>query len=80
MISIYNEIQDIKNGEIDKTNNILKNAPHSEKVLTDDNWKYDYTRKQAGYPLKNSIENKLHIPVSRIDDAYGDRNLICKCE
>ncbi len=79
MISIYNEIQDIKSGKVDKEDNVLKNSPHSERVLTANEWNHAYSREKAGYPLKESIENKLHIPVSRIDDAFGDRNLICSC-
>ncbi len=79
MISIYNEIEDIKSGKVDKEDNALKNSPHSERVLTANEWNHSYSREQAGYPLKEAIENKLHIPVSRIDDAYGDRNLFCTC-
>ncbi len=80
MISIYNEIQDIKDGKADKTDNVLKNAPHSEQVLISDNWEYSYSREKAAYPLPRIKENKFQIPVGRVDDAYGDRNLMCTCE
>ena len=79
MISIYNEIQDIKTGKSDKIDNPLKNAPHSEKELTKGEWNHSYSRAKAGYPLDYIVENKFQIPVSRIDDAFGDRNLMCTC-
>jgi len=79
MISIYNEIQDIKNGKSDKQDNPLKNAPHSEQLLIANNWKHNYTREQAAFPLDHIRLNKFQIPVGRIDDAYGDRNLFCTC-
>jgi len=80
MISIYNEIQDVKNGTADKTDNVLKNAPHSEQSLISDNWNHAYSREQAAYPLAHLRENKFHIPAGRIDDAYGDRHLMCTCD
>ena len=79
MISIYNEIQDIKGGKIDKLDNPLKNAPHSEQSLIADNWEHNYSREQASFPLEHIRNNKFQIPVGRIDDAYGDRNLFCTC-
>ncbi len=79
MISIYNEIQEIKDGKADKLNNVLKNAPHSEKVLTASEWKYPYSREKAGFPMPYLYENKFQLPVARLDDAYGDRNLMCTC-
>ncbi len=80
MISIYNEIQDIKTGKADKQDNVLKNAPHSEQSLIADNWEHNYSREQAAFPLPFIRENKFQIPVGRIDDAYGDRHLMCTCE
>ena len=79
MISIYNEIQDIKTGKADKTDNTLKNAPHSEQVLISDNWEHAYSREHAAFPIPHIRENKFQIPVSRIDDAFGDRHLMCTC-
>ncbi len=79
MISIYNEIQEIKEGKADKANNVLKNAPHSEQSLIADKWEHPYSREKAAYPLDFIRENKFQIPVGRIDDAFGDRNLMCTC-
>ncbi len=80
MKSIYNEIQDIISGKADKQDNLLKNAPHSEQVLISDNWEHKYSREDAAYPLQHIRANKFQIPVNRIDDAYGDRNLMCTCD
>ena len=79
MISIHNEIMDIKNGVADKEDNVLKNAPHSEREIVTDEWKHKYSKTKAAYPLEWIRENKFWIPVSRIDDAFGDRNLFCSC-
>ena len=80
MKSIHREIQDIKSGKADKQDNLLKNAPHSEQVLISDKWEHGYTREEAAYPLPHIRANKFQIPVNRIDDAYGDRNLFCTCD
>ncbi len=80
MISIYNEIQDVKNGKCDKLDNMLKNAPHCEQALISDRWEHKYTREVAAYALPHIRANKFQIPVGRIDDAYGDRNLFCTCD
>jgi glycine dehydrogenase len=79
MKSIYNEIQAIKSGKADKINNVLKNAPHCEQALISDKWDHPYTREEAAFPLVELRENKFQIPVGRIDDAFGDRNLVCTC-
>lgn len=80
MISIYNEIEDIRSGNADKQNNVLKNSPHTAKVLISDEWHNEYSREKAAYPLIWVAENKFFPAVSRIDDAYGDRNLVCTCD
>ncbi len=79
MISIYNEIQAIKEGKADAKDNALKNAPHTAEVVTADNWQHAYSRSQAAFPLKWTADNKFWPSVGRIDDAYGDRNLTCTC-
>jgi glycine dehydrogenase len=79
MKSIYTEIQHIKSGNADKINNVLKNAPHCEQALINDHWDHPYTREEAAFPLQHLRENKFQIPVGRIDDAFGDRNLVCTC-
>ncbi len=79
MLSIYNEIKEIEYGEADATDNVLKNAPHTDQEIVSDNWNHDYGREKAAYPLDWLRDNKFWLPVARVDDAYGDRNLICTC-
>lgn len=79
MIQIYEEIMEIENGTADKTDNVLLNAPHPEYEMVSDEWKHVYSRKKAAYPTKWTAENKFWINVARIDNAFGDRNLICSC-
>ncbi|RMA57128.1 aminomethyl-transferring glycine dehydrogenase [Ulvibacter antarcticus] len=77
MIAIRKEIDaSDKNTE----NNILKNAPHTLAMLTVDNWEFPYSRQEAAFPLSYVSENKFWPSVRRVDDAYGDRNLVCSCE
>ena len=71
--------EEINLATIDNPNNVLKNAPHTQKMLTADNWDLPYTRKQAAFPLDYIAENKFWPTVRRVDDAYGDRNLVCSC-
>lgn len=78
--SIWDEIQEIKEGKADKEDNVLRNSPHTVKVLTADEWKHSYGRQKAAFPRKWVIENKFWPSVSRIDDGYGDRNLVCTCD
>jgi glycine dehydrogenase len=77
--SIWNEIQEIKNGKANKEDNVLKNSPHTVKVLTANEWAHSYDRQKAAFPLKWVVENKFWPSVGRIDDGYGDRNLVCTC-
>ena len=79
MISIRNEIKDIEDGNADKEVNLLKNAPHTAAITISDSWDYPYTREQAVYPVPFVKESKFWPSVSRIDSAYGDRNLVCSC-
>jgi glycine dehydrogenase len=76
MISIRKEIE---TATIEETNHIMKNAPHTLAMLTTDDWNFSYTRNQAAYPLDYISENKFWPSVRRVDDAYGDRNLVCSC-
>lgn len=80
LIQIHEEIMSIDNGSADKTDNVLKNAPHSLQVITADEWRHTYTRSQAAFPLEYLRENKFWPAVSRVNNTYGDRNLICTCE
>jgi glycine dehydrogenase len=79
MIAIHDEIQRIEKGEWDKANNPLKNAPHPADVIAADDWNRPYTRAQAAYPLKSLRDAKYWPPVARVDNVYGDRNVMCSC-
>ena len=79
LISIRKEIDEIESGKADKLNNVLKNAPHTAKVVMSDDWSKPYSREKAAYPLSYVKAAKFWPTVGRIDDAYGDRNLICSC-
>ncbi|MCE5344688.1 MAG: aminomethyl-transferring glycine dehydrogenase [Bacteroidales bacterium] len=78
--SIWNEIQEIKDGQADKEDNVLHNSPHTVMVVTADNWVHSYDRRKAAFPRNWIIENKLWPSVGRVDDGYGDRNLVCICD
>jgi glycine dehydrogenase len=77
MLSIREEIAVTT---LEEPNNVMKNAPHTLAMLTNDHWDFPYTREQAAYPLSYVADNKFWPSVRRVDDAYGDRNLICTCE
>jgi len=79
MISIREEIHKVEQGTWPADNNPLKQAPHTEADLTDDEWNHPYTRRQAAFPLAWVADNKFWPSVNRIDDVYGDRNLFCAC-
>ena len=79
MINIKQEIQEIIDGKADMHDNVIKNAPHTASVVISDTWTASYSREKAVYPLKWVRDNKFWPSVSRIDNAYGDRNLICTC-
>jgi glycine dehydrogenase len=79
MIAIREEIREIETGAIDRQNNVLKNAPHTVIDLTDDLWNRPYSRQKAIFPDAWTRENKFYPAVNRIDNAYGDRNLVCSC-
>ena len=79
MISIKNEIKDIMDGKLDTKDNPLKNAPHTAIHVTSNNWTHPYNRKQAAYPAPWLKDHKYWPSVGRVDNAFGDRNLICTC-
>ncbi len=79
LVAIHKEIMDIKDGNSDPDDNPLKNSPHTQFEVTRDDWPHPYTRRQAAFPLKWVEENKFWPAVGRVDDAYGDRNLVCTC-
>jgi len=78
--SIWTEIQEIKEGKADKDDNVLHNSPHTDKVVTANEWNHSYDRQKAAFPAAWVIENKFWPAVGRVDDGYGDRNLICTCD
>ena len=79
MISIRKEISDIESGALDKNDNMLKNAPHTAEEMASDEWAHSYSRIRAAYPVQSLKNNKFWPPVGRVDNTYGDRNLICSC-
>jgi glycine dehydrogenase len=85
MISIRQEVAEIEQGEMDRADNPLKNAPHTVYVLTATEWKHPYSREQAAFPgatpqeRARMHEHKFWPAVGRIDNPYGDRNLVCVC-
>ena len=79
MISIKGEIDDIISGKADATNNLLMNAPHPAYLIMSDDYNLPYSRKQAAYPVAYLNDWKYWVPVRRVDNAHGDRNLICAC-
>ncbi|MEP6821448.1 MAG: aminomethyl-transferring glycine dehydrogenase, partial [Chthoniobacterales bacterium] len=79
MISIHAEIQEVVSGAADKQNNVLKNAPHTARQVTANEWDRPYPRERAAYPAEWTREAKFWPAVARIDNVYGDRNLFCSC-
>ncbi|MEZ4798601.1 MAG: aminomethyl-transferring glycine dehydrogenase [Flavobacteriales bacterium] len=79
MIAIRKEIAEVEGALVDKQDNVLKMAPHTAAELTADEWNHSYSRSKAAYPMPGLKENKFWTSVGRVDNAYGDRNLICTC-
>ena len=79
MIAIRGEIGEVERGEADRADNVLKHAPHSLKAVTADEWAHPYSRARAAYPAEHLRRSKFWPAVGRIDNPYGDRNLVCSC-
>jgi glycine dehydrogenase len=79
MISIHGEMQAVANGESDKVNNPLKHAPHTAKVVCADTWDHPYSREIAAFPDRHTRASKFWPSVGRVDNVFGDRNLVCSC-
>ena len=79
MIAIHGEIKAVESGTADRQNNILKNAPHTAQAVISDQWDRPYSREQAAFPAPWTREHKFWPAVGRIDNVYGDRNLVCSC-
>lgn len=80
MIDIYKDIMEIAEGKLEAPESVLRNAPHTAEVLLSEPWDHKYSRSKAAFPLPWVRENKFWPPVSRINDGFGDRNLVCSCE
>ena len=80
MLQIFAEIKEVENGIADKTDNVLLNSPHPEYAIVSDEWNHPYSRAKAAYPTEWVAENKFWTNVARIDNGYGDRNLVCTCQ
>ena len=79
LTQVKSEIEDVVSGKVDKVENVLKNAPHTSRMVAYDEWTMPYSRKEATYPVDYLLEAKFWPYVRRIDDAFGDRNLVCSC-
>lgn len=79
MKSIRKEIAEVENGNADKLDNVLKMAPHTSSEICADTWSHDYGREKAAYPMKSMHDWKYWPTASRVDSAFGDRNLVCTC-
>lgn len=79
LICIHAEIQEVIDGKVDKENNVLKNAPHTVESVISDSWDRPYSREKAAYPVSGLRQHKFWPYVGRIDNVYGDRNLVCSC-
>ncbi|MES1214229.1 MAG: glycine dehydrogenase (aminomethyl-transferring), partial [Bacteroidota bacterium] len=80
LLSIRKEIKAIEDGKADKKDNALKNAPHTQSSVVNSEWRKAYSREEAAFPLSYVKENKFWPAVARVNNTYGDRNLICTCE
>jgi glycine dehydrogenase len=80
MLSIRAEISAIEDGKTDPKDNALKNAPHTQAVICNDEWNHAYSRKEAAFPLYYVTLNKFWPAVARVNNTFGDRNLVCTCE
>ncbi len=78
MIEIRKEIAEVEEGKADRLDNVLKNAPHTHRLLLDD-WKHPYSKEKAFFPLRGYPNDKYWPPVGRVDNVFGDRNLVCTC-
>jgi len=79
MIAIRGEIHAIEEGRADRTDNVLKNAPHTAAAVAADDWQHPYRREAAAYPTPSLRAAKYWPPVARVDNVYGDRHLFCSC-
>ena len=79
LIHIRKEMQAITQGAADRTDNVLKNAPHTASEALSDTWTHPYSRHEAIFPLPAVGQNKFWVPVARVNNTYGDKNILCSC-
>jgi glycine dehydrogenase len=79
LIAIRNEVAEVENGIADKEDNVLKNAPHTATEVSSDSWAHKYSRDKAAFPLPFVVAKKFWPSVARVNNTYGDRNLVCAC-
>ena len=79
LIAIHGEIQEIESGQVDRQNNLLKNAPHTASSVVKEPWDRPYSRERAAFPAPWTREHKYWPAAGRIDNVWGDRNLVCTC-
>ncbi len=79
MIVIRSEIKEIEDGKAEASNNVLKHSPHTAEVGLADNWDRPYSREKAAYPLKYLRDHKFWPTTGRLDNVFGDRNVVCTC-
>jgi glycine dehydrogenase len=79
LVYIYKEMKEVADGTADREDNVLKTAPHTSKEIASDKWVHKFSRRKAVFPLPYLKDNKFWPPVGRIDNPYGDRNLVCSC-
>jgi glycine dehydrogenase len=79
MLAIREEIREVEEGKADKEDNVLKNAPHTASEISSDDWSHVYSRNKAAYPAPFVAAKKFWPSVARVNDTYGDRNLVCAC-
>jgi len=79
MVAIRSEIRAIEEGRASREDNPLKHAPHTARAVTATQWQHAYPREQAAYPVRRLLGAKYWPPVARVDNAYGDRNVVCSC-
>jgi glycine dehydrogenase len=80
LISIHGEILSIQNGHADRENNVLRHAPHTAACLLSTDWNRPYNRELAAFPDAHTRHHKYWPPVGRVDNVYGDKNLVCTCD
>jgi glycine dehydrogenase len=79
MTTIREEIAEVEEGKADPKDNVLKNAPHTSAMIASEEWEHPYTRERAVFPAPWTKESKFWPPVRRVNNAFGDRNLVCAC-